>query len=153
MSIIVKHRVLESVKLCTGIFISFLFLGSHDVQDAVVTVGPMPGTVTVLVTYAVNTSAMGHLAILVNSSDMAVAFTAQDRSSQATTIRGLLADEYTALVFDIESNGLPSTAAADSEEVDVTEGADESLQTGALYISLSMYPGVLFLGQSVTAEC
>ena len=100
----------------------------------------MPGTVTVSVTYAVNTSAMGNLAILVNSSDMAVAFTARDRSSQATTISGLPADEYTALVFDIESNGLPSTAAADSEAVDVTEGADESLQTGALYIAMYPYP-------------
>ena len=109
----------------------FSLLGTHDAQDAVVSVGPMPGTVTVSVTYAVNTSAMGHLAILVNSSDMAVAFTARDRSSQPATISGLLADEYTALVFDIESDGLPSTAAADSEEVDVTEGSDESLQTGA----------------------
>ena len=117
---------------------SFLLIGTHDAQDAVVTVGPMPGTVTVSVMYAVNTSAVGYLAILVNSSDMAVAFTARDRSSQATTISGLPADEYTALVFDIESNGLPSTAAADSEAVDVTDSADESLQTGALYISLFM---------------
>ena len=85
----------------------FLLLGTHDTQDAIVSVGPMPGTVTVSVTYAVNTSALGHLAILVNSSNMAVSFTAQERSSQPATISRLLADEYTALVFDIE---LTSTA-------------------------------------------
>ena len=115
----------------------FLLLGTHDTQDAIVSVGPMPGTVTVSVTYAVNTSALGHLAILVNSSNMAVSFTAQERSSQPATISTLLADEYTVPVFDIESDGRLSTVAADSEEVAVTEGADDSLQTGALYFSLS----------------
>ena len=122
----------KRVLLCNA----FLLQGTHDAQDATFAVGPMPGTVTVSVKYAVNTSAMGHLTILVNSSNMAVAFTVPDRSNETTTIRGLLTDMYTALVFDVESSGLPSTAAADSEIISVDEGSDESLPTGALYFSL-----------------
>ena len=105
-------------------------IGTHDVQVAAVIVGPMPGTVVISIKYAMNTTAMGYLAILMNSSDIAVAFSAPDRSSEVTTINGLIADTYIALVFDIDSNGLPSTSAADSQVIRVTEGSDKSQPTG-----------------------
>ena len=82
----------------------------------------------------VNILAAGHLVyiILVNSTNMVVAFSALDRSREATTIFGLRADVYTVLVFDIESNNL---TAVDSKNISVLVGSesDESQPTGMLH--------------------
>ena len=94
--------------------------------------GLMPGTVTIC---GANILAAGHLVyiILVNSTSMVVAFSALDRSREATTIHGLRADIYTVLVFDIESNNL---TAVDSKNISVLVGSesDESQPTGMLLI-------------------
>ena len=63
---------------------------------------------------------------------MAVGFTIPDRSSKAMVFSGLSADTYTVLVFDVESNGLPSGFAADSELAKVAKGLDEHQPTGRL---------------------
>ena len=96
--------------------------GTHSVQRATASSSAdMPGTVTVQATFAVNSPALGFLVILVDTRATAVSFTFALRPNHTVAISGLTtADGYTAVVFDVENTGLPSTRAAAVDVVNVT---------------------------------
>ena len=101
---------------------SSLFIGTHDVQRATASSSAdIPGTVTVQATFTVNSPALGFLVILVDSRGTAVSFTSTLRPNHTVvTCELATADSYTAVVFDVENTGLPSTRAAAMDVVIVT---------------------------------
>ena len=103
-------------------FFFSLFKGTHDVQRATASSSAdMPGMVTMQATFAVNSPALGFLVILVDPRGTAVSFSSALRPNHTVVLSGLTtADSYTAVVFDVESTGLPSTRAAAVDVVIVT---------------------------------
>ena len=119
---IVVSPILFFFSLISYTLSSSICKGTHDVQRATASSSAdIPGTVIVQATFATNSPALGFLVILVDTRGTAVSLTSTLRPNHTVVISGLAtADSYTAVVFDVENTGLPSTRAAAVDVVNVT---------------------------------
>ena len=96
----------------------FQLVGTHEVQTVQANSCSKPGIVTISCTFAENSTAMGYLSVLhpkVNSSqEMFVVANRLDTSSADLNISvpGVPPGDYTVIIFDLGSSGLPVLSAA-----------------------------------------
>ena len=91
----------------------FLNLGTHEVQTCVANNCSQPGTVNVSCTFSESSKAMGYLSILSSETntyrEMFIVACRDNMSSSdlKISVSGIPPDDYSVIVYDIESNGLP----------------------------------------------
>jgi len=99
--------------LCVMAYITFQFIGSHEIQSLGASNSSRPGVVDISCTFAENSRAMGFLSILrykANSSrEMFVVANRHDTVSTDLNISvpGVPPGDYVVIVFDLGRSGLP----------------------------------------------
>jgi len=88
-------------------------LGTHEAQSCAVNNSSTPGTVNISCTFSESSKAMGYLSVLSSetntSREMFVVANRHDMSSSdlEVSVSGVPPDNYSVIVYDIESDGLP----------------------------------------------
>jgi len=90
-----------------------LNLGTHEVQICVANNCCQPGTVNISCTFSESSRAKGYLSVLSSETNMSrEMFVVANRCDMSSSdlevnVSGVPPDNYTVVVYDIESNGLP----------------------------------------------
>ena len=95
------------------IYMKFFPLGTHEAQTCVANNCSQPGTVNISCTLSGSSKAMGYVSVLSSdtntSREMFVVANRHDMSSSdlEVSVSGVPPDNYSVIVYDLESNGLP----------------------------------------------
>lgn len=122
--------------VCGRLIKSFPLIGTHEIQTCVANNCSRPGIVSISCSFSENSKAKGYLSILclkTNSSQERFVVANRTSSSELKlSVSGLFRHNYTVVVFDIQSNGLPVLSddsnpyvlAAEEENITVTNPAE-----------------------------
>ena len=130
-----------------------LNIGTHEVQSCVANNCSRPGTVNINCTFSENSKAKGYLSILCSETNSSQErFVVANRTSSSElkiSVSGLPRGNYTVVVFDLESNGLPVLSddsnpyvlAAEEEDITVTNPAEAGGMLLCLKTNTTIYAG------------
>ena len=104
-----------------------MYLGTHDIQNvSVVAVDSKPGEALIGCSFVSGSNSMGYLAIITdkNTSVFQYHVVQRQEDQQIDTISNLATGEHRALLFSVQSNGMPQAASVNlPRNVSIINGA------------------------------